>query len=209
MKSKINSNVHIGFFKRVINSFKNRKSEKLKINEKFFKDWDKIKWKVRFTKFFIASFFYVFGKLIFYDSVLNINKIKFENDIINAEFTNYLDNNWGKETNSNFIKEFEQQMDSIKTLLVAKFEKYDEIQNNQIERKSKFLINFFKNILVNLKQLKTNNQNNSYFENINTIEFEKLKSCLYFVNLKRKYNLKEAMIEIKPMILNTEYLDLL
>jgi hypothetical protein len=209
MKSKINSNVHIGFFKRVINSFKYRKSEKSKINEKFLKDWDKIKWKVRFTKFFFASFFYVFGKFIFYDSVLNKNKMKIENDNLNSEFTNYLDNNWGKEANSNFIKEFEQQMDSIKTLLVAKFEKYDEIQNNQIERKSKFLINLFKNILGNMKQLKYNNQNNPYFENINTIEFEKLKSYLYFVNLKRKYNLNEAMIEIKPMILNTEYLDLL
>jgi hypothetical protein len=209
MKSKVDSKIQIGFFKRILSSFKFKDNSKQKLyKEMYYQDWDKIKWKIRFAKVFTASFIYFFGKFVCYDSVINKYKIKNENESLKDDLLNAFDKNWGK-ANPYLLKELEMDKNEVKGLIQIEFEKYDKKNEISHEKKTKLTISIFKNVLQNFKLLRSKTENDPFFENSKNIDFDEIKKIMYLVKILRKYNLEEASKETKPLLLAAEYFILL
>jgi hypothetical protein len=172
-KEQAGVQVQKGFFKRLFSYFTAKRYEKIQnINQKYLKDWEKVKWRYRVGKLFFIFGFYYFGKQLFFTKVIKINEIENELNTQKDKLITQLENNQGQN--------FEESMKNITKGLSNFFD------FKIFSRVDEDVLNTNKDIklIYKIVQSLIENENQLNIRQYNGIDIVKL---LKFVRINKKY----------------------
>lgn len=149
MSNDIKGKVTKGFLKRIWGSYRTRKYEnKVKMNEKFLKDWEKMKWKIRTMKIVFYCGFVSIGYFLFIRPYTNkIANHNLEEYSLLSEKMENLFTDLTKNKSALKFDDFFNELEKANSLYFKiKLENNNTIDNNFMNKVFSVLSNYIKDL---------------------------------------------------------------